>query len=193
MGPLCPTIENHLVSLWEIRGWLLTVLCSASADPCSKSRWKPRTPAPLWMRSDSWEETQRSVLSMTSIAWCPKVTIQIYGEETCGVSLKFGVGGCGSGATPSWALQLMTSLLKGRNNYVHLTGSLSGCPSAEKASEIDNVLKSLTLNIWNQARVAGCECETRIHFWVLSIFQGLALGLTLQFLLICLPFISAHP
>ncbi|XP_035877967.1 major allergen Equ c 1-like [Phyllostomus discolor] len=28
--------ETHLVSLWEIRGCWLTVLCSASADPCSQ-------------------------------------------------------------------------------------------------------------------------------------------------------------
>ncbi|XP_035877966.1 major allergen Equ c 1-like isoform X4 [Phyllostomus discolor] len=28
--------ETHSVSLWEIRGCWLTVLCSASADPCSQ-------------------------------------------------------------------------------------------------------------------------------------------------------------
>ncbi|XP_035877958.1 major allergen Equ c 1-like isoform X2 [Phyllostomus discolor] len=30
--------KTHLVSLWEIRGCWLTVLCSASADPCSHAR-----------------------------------------------------------------------------------------------------------------------------------------------------------
>ena len=172
MGPLCPIPENHSGSGWEIRGWWLTVLCFASADHCSLEWESPRAQACRWVLSDGAGVTQRSLPSKTSRASCPKIITQTFCEKACGVSLIFGVGGCGSGATPSWALEQMTSQLKGRNNYVHLTGSLCGCPAAEKASGIDNVLKSLTLKMWNRARVPGCEHKSQTHFWDWPVFQG---------------------
>ena len=52
IGPLCPTLENHLVSCWEIRGWWLTVLCSASTDHCLQARGSPGAQSSRWVMSE---------------------------------------------------------------------------------------------------------------------------------------------